>query len=153
MKLRELKLFEEAIPQMNAKDVWDEAGEESAQYVSAGIYHVIADDSFSPIKYEVFQDKNGVRKLIGKMSQDKLLKSFTPVRANQTADAEGFTLYRENDEYDVIKYSGDTVKVKNDNGDIIKINKGDFIIRDTDDDDFLYSAVSSKYFEQEFIKK
>lgn len=148
MKIHEL--FEEAIPVIAAGDLWSENSDGVGQYITGKIFLVKKVDGG---KFEVYQDTNGSRQLIGKMSQDKLDKSYTPVRGNQKPDAEGFTVYREVAEYEAFKYDGDTTKVEIGDGSTVKISKGDYILRQTDGDEFVYSVETARYFDQNYSKK
>lgn len=151
MKIREL--FEEAIPIVSADSLWQENADSASQYITTNIYQVKELESDGTKVYQVFLDKGGRRKSLGKVSQDRFDKSYTPVRGNQKPDAEGFIVYRDASEFEAFKYQGDTTKVELSNGTSVKLMKGDYILRQTDGDEFVYSVEPSKYFDQNYTKK
>ena len=151
MKIHEL--FEEAIPVVTADSLWQENSGGALQYITTKIFMVREEPNKNISSFEVFLDKNGKRSLIGKMGQDKLDKSYTAIRGNQKPDAEGFIMYRDAAEYEAFKYEGDTTKVELSDGTTVKLTKGDYILRQTDGDEFVYSVESARYFDQNYTKK
>ena len=159
MKLSELKLFEEPIQTMTAEDVWSQGGDDVAQYITTTVYHVRPVEGAAN-KYEVLFDINGKRKSYGTLDQEDLQAAFAPMRPNQKPDAEGFLTYRSADIYQAFKYTGDPVKVVIDkasagetNGQTVKLSTGDYLLRQDDGSDFIYSVERDSYFSNGYVKK
>jgi hypothetical protein len=155
MKLSEVKLFEEPIQTRTAQEVWSENESSAVSYVISTIYNVrpVADKDD---RFEVTYDKNGKRTIYATMDQDDLDASFVPIRPNQKPDVEGYTSYRSADVYDAFKYGGDPVKLTLD-GDAVgataKLNKGDYLLRQDDGNDFIYTVERANYFDNSYVKK
>jgi hypothetical protein len=160
MKLSEIKLFEEPIETKTAEDLWSENSGDSAQFITTTIYYV------RPISekkgmFEVLYDEGGKRKTYGTMNADDLAASFAPMRPNQQPDAEGFSTYRSGDVFDAFKYNGDPVKVElgaskdaeSAGGLTAKLNKGDFLLRQDNGDEFTYTVEKANYFANQYTKK
>ncbi len=147
-----LNLREEAIEIRPASDIWKESKDEAKMYVTNTTYLARKVEDSEPLKYEVFQDTNAKRKLIGKFEFRKFNAEYVPVRANQSEDAEGYKIYRAVGEIEAFKYDGDTIKVDLD-GEIQKLKTGDYLIRSSDGDNFTYSVETAKFFEAEYIEK
>lgn len=161
MKLAEIKLLEEPIPTRSAEELWAENGNEAAQYITTTIYYA------KPVAgnkdmFDVLYDEQGKRKKYGTMNEDDLKAAFAPLRPNQKPDAEGFMSYRSADVYDAFKYSGDPVKVALGEapveggapvGDTVKLNKGDYLLRQDDGDNFIYTVERANFFDNGYVKK
>lgn len=160
MRLSEIRLFEEPIETKTAEDLWSENESSSAQYITTTVYFV------RPIAgkkgmYEVLYDEEGKRKTYGTMNKEDLDASFALVRPNQQPDAEGFLTYRSGDVYDAFKYNGDPVKVQlgtpadsSSSADVVvRLNKGDFMLRQTTGDEFTYTVEKANYFSNAYVKK
>jgi len=159
MKLSEIKLLEEPVQTRTAEEVWQEGGTDAAQYITTAIYYV------RPVKgeadkYEVLVDQNGTRKTYGVMDEEDLNASFAPMRANQKPDAEGFTTYRSADVYQAFKYGGDPIRLTIDkapdgeeDGQTVKLSTGDYLLRQDDGTDFVYSVERANYFDNGYVKK
>ena len=147
-----LTLREEAIETKLASDVWKEGKDGVKTYVSTATYQVKQQKGSDPAVWEVYKDKDGKRTSVGKFDTSELEELYVPVRANQKEDAEGYTLYRDNTEVEAFKYDGDTIKVDLE-GTTKKLKTGDYLIRQTDDDNFVYSVQSAKYFEADYTEK
>lgn len=147
-----LTLREEAIETQLASDVWKEGKDGVKTYVSTATYQVKQQKGSDPAVWEVYKDKDGKRTSVGKFDTSELEELYVPVRANQKEDAEGYTLYRDNTEVEAFKYDGDTIKVDLE-GTTKKLKTGDYLIRQTDDDNFVYSVQSAKYFEADYTEK
>jgi len=160
MKLSEIKLFEEPIETRSAEELWQENEGNSAQYITTTVYYVrpIADKKNM---FEVLYDEQGKRKTYGTMSKEDLDASFALMRPNQQPDAEGFLTYRSADVYDAFKYTGDPVKVtlgasKDDEspgGMTVKLNKGDYMLRQDNGDEFTYTVERANYFGNQYVRK
>lgn len=160
MKLHELKLLvEEPISVRTSEEVWEEGESGAAQYITTTVYYVrpVKDDED---KFEVLYDDKGKRKTYGTMDEEDLDASFAPIRPNQRPDAEGFLTYRSADVYDAFKYEGDPVKVTIDkapegeeSGQTLKLNKGDWLLRQDDGNDFVYTIERANYFDNNYSKK
>ena len=157
MKLSEIKLFEEPIPTVAAEEVWSSGSAEAAQYITTTVYYVRELDTD---QFEVLYDKMGNRKAYGKMDKEDLEAAFAPMRPNQKPDAEGFLTYRSADVFDAFKYGGDPVKVSIDKapegevgGQTVKLNLGDWMLRQDDGNDFIYTAERAVYFDNNYTKK
>lgn len=147
-----LSLREEAIEVKPAADVWQDGKDSVKSYIATAVYQVRQIEDSDPVKWEVYTDKDGSRKLVGKFDTADLEEMYVPVRPNQKEDAEGYTMYRDNTEVEAFKYDGDTIKVDLD-GKTKKLVNGDYLIRETDDDNFVYSVQSAKYFETDYSEK
>lgn len=147
-----LTLHEEAIEVKFASDVWKEAKDEAKTFITTEVFYVKEIEGSDPTKYEVYSDKENKRKLVGKMDKEDLEASYVPVRASQAEDAEGYKMYRSSDEVEAFKYDGDTIKVDLE-GQTSKLKKGDYLIRQSDEDEFTYTVESAKYFEADYVEK
>lgn len=153
MNLHKQIMVEETIPTTSAEDLWAQNSGDVGQYITTKIFQVLPITNKNITKYTVYLDSENKRTLIGNMNQTKLDKSYTPVRPNQKPDAEGFTTYREIAEYEAFKYMGDTTKVTISDKTTVKLNKGDYILRQTAADNFVYSIELARYFDQYYTKK
>lgn len=147
-----LALNEETIETKLASDIWKEAKDAAKTYVPNAVYMVKKVKDSDPIKYEVYNDSGSKRKLVATMDTEELEDNYTPVRANQKEDAEGFTIYRDNTEVEAFKYDGDTVKVDLE-GSTDTLKTGDYLLRQLEDDEFTYSVQSAKTFETDYSEK
>lgn len=147
-----LSLREEAIETKLASDIWKEAGDSAATYVTNAVYMVKKVEDSDPAEYEVYHDTDGKRRLVATMDAEELEDSYTPVRANQKEDAEGFTIYRDTNEVEAFKYDGDTIKVDLE-GSKETLKRGDYLLRQVDEDEFTYSVQSAKTFEADYSEK
>lgn len=161
MRLAEIKLLEEPIPTSSAEELWAENGGEAAQYITTTIYYAKPVEG-SKGMFDVLYDEHGKRKKYGTLSEDDLNAAFAPIRPNQKPDAEGFLSYRSADVYDAFKYAGDPVKVvlgeapaegEAPVGDTIKLNKGDYLLRQDDGDNFVYTIEKANFFDNGYVKK
>lgn len=157
MKLSEIKLFEEPIPTITAEEVWNSGSEAAGQYITTTVYYV---RPLENSQFEVLYDVEGRRKSYGKLDQEDLEAAFTPIRPNQKPDAEGFITYRLGDVFDAFKYGGDPVKVSIDkapegeaNSQTVKLNTGDWMLRQDDGNDFVYTVERGSYFDNNYTKK
>lgn len=144
-------LAEEALETKKAEDLWKQFGSSASTYVTTVTYFVKPEKN----QFVVYYDENGIRKLYGRVDKSTLQSAFVPVRANQQPDAEGFISYRDADEFDAFKYTGDPIKV--DLGDkdsqIVKMVKGDYLLRQSDDNDFVYTVEKARFFDNGYTKK
>lgn len=159
MKLSEIKLLEEPITTRTSEEIWDEGSGDAAQYILTTVYYVRPLQGEAD-QFEVLYDDQGKRKPYGKMDKEDLEAALTPMRANQRPDAEGFLTYRSADLYDAFKYNGDPVKVTIEkapegeaNGQTLKLNKGDWLLRQDDGNDFVYTIERANYFDNKYTKK
>lgn len=144
-------ITEEAIETLLASDVWKEHKDDVKTFVPTATY-MVKEIPGNVTRYEVYSDESGTRKLVGKMDADKLEASYTPVRANQKEDAEGFTVYREALDVEAFKYDGDTVKLDLE-GKTKTIHNGDYLVRTATDDEFSYDVRSTEEFEESFTEE
>ena len=147
-----LSLREEAMETKLASDLWKESKDSAKTYVQQAVYMVKKVKDSDPTEYEVYSDATGKRKLVATMDSEELEAAYVPVRSNQKEDAEGFTIYRDADEVEAFKYEGDTVKVDLE-GSTRTLKKGDYLIRQTEDDEFTYDVQAAKDFEDAFSEK
>lgn len=147
-----LSLREEAIETQLASDIWKENKDNTKTYVPNAVYMVKKVKDSDPTEYEVYTDKGGKRKLVATMDTEELEDNYVPVRPDQKEDAEGFTVYRDSDEVEAFKYDGDTTKVDLE-GSTKTLKKGDYLIRQTEEDEFTYEVQSAKYFEADYSEK
>ncbi len=145
-------LSEEAIETLLASDVWKDNKDSAKNYIPQGTFMVKKVKGSDPTEYEVYSDASGTRKLVAKMDAEELEGSYVPVRSGQKEDAEGFTVYRAAEDVEAFKYSGDTIKVDLE-GSTKTLNKGDYLIRQTEDDEFTYDVQAASDFEDAFAEK
>lgn len=137
---------EEALDTKKAEDVWSENSDSASSYRTSTTYEVRKIKDTDPPKYEVFSVNGTTRKPYGKMDAVQLKSALQPIRPNQTPDAEGFTTYVGNDSTEAFRYDGDPVKVML--GDVgARLNKGDYLVRTNDGNDFVYSVQTASSFE------
>jgi hypothetical protein len=96
---------------------------------------------------KVVQDR---RKLIKKISEDELNKSF--VKASETStDAEGFDTYISNQQVEAFQYQGDSIVIKSD-GNEATLDKSDYIVKKPVGTDFEFMVVHQSEFESKFTE-
>jgi hypothetical protein len=96
---------------------------------------------------KVVQDR---RKLIKKISEDELNKSF--VKASETStDAEGFDTYISNQQVEAFQYQGDSIVIKSD-GNEATLEKSDYIVKKPIGTDFEFMVVHQSEFESKFTE-
>ncbi len=96
---------------------------------------------------KVVQDR---RKLIKKISEDELNKSF--VKASETStDAEGFDTYISNQQVEAFQYQGDSIVIKSD-GNEATLEKSDYIVKNPVGTDFEFMVVHQSEFESKFTE-
>lgn len=96
---------------------------------------------------KVVQDR---RKLIKKISEDELNKSF--VKASETStDAEGFDTYISNQQVEAFQYQGDSIVIKSD-GNEATLEKSDYIVKKPVGADFEFMVVHQSEFESKFTE-
>lgn len=150
LSLRQQKLDEDAIEVQTADQVWKDNGVDSETFISNAIYFVRSKKNTD--KFEVVIEANNQRKSFAMLSKADLDKSFIPMRANQTPDAEGFTQYRDIDETEAFEYAGETINVET-NSTTATLAKGDYLLRKADGANFIYSVKKSSDFEANFAEK
>lgn len=137
-------LKEEEITSKTAEDAWADGKGASKTYIKVTPYFAKKIDGGA--KYEVVIDDGVERKPFSKLSRQELDKAFTPLRPNQTPDAEGFIQYQATDEIEAFKYSSDPVNLEL-NGVSQVIKKGDYLIQKVVGSNFKYEVKTSKDFE------
>lgn len=147
-----LSLREEAIETVLASDLWKENKDKAKTFVPQGVFMVKKVKGSDPTEYEVYSDTSGKRKLVAKMDTEELEGAYVPVRANQREDAEGFTMYRDAEDVEAFKHEGDTTLVDLE-GSTKTLKKGDYLIRQTEDDEFTYDVQAAKDFEDAYSEK
>ena len=151
--LKELLILrEEAIESKLAADVWKENKDKAKTYITNVTYLAREVKESDPKKYEVYKDVDGKRKSVGKFETDDFEAAYVPVRANQKEDAEGYKMYRDAGDIEAFKYDGDTIKVDLE-GETGKLKKGDYLIRSTEGDNFVYSIETAKFFEDDYAEQ
>jgi len=140
------RLAEEEIENKSPESVWAENKDNAETFISNTVYYVKELDGGE--KYEITTVDGSERKQFGTVSRADLDKGFTPIRANDAADAEGYKQYRKVDEVQAFKYDGETVKV---NG--VLISSGDYLIKMPKDDQFVYEVKKAKNFDLAYTKK
>ena len=96
---------------------------------------------------KVVQDR---RKLIKKISEDELNKSF--VKSSETStDAEGFDTYISNQQVEAFQYQGDSIVIKSD-GNEATLEKSDYIVKKPVGTDFEFMVVHQSEFESKFTE-
>ena len=145
---RDLK--EEEITSKTTEEAWSDGKSNSKTYIKVTPYYARKLDGGS--KYEVVIDDGVERKPFSTLTRQELAKAFTPLRSNQTPDAEGFLQYQASDEIEAFKYSGDPVSLEI-NGDVQVIKKGDYLIQKVVGTRLEYEIKSSKDFEAVYKAK
>lgn len=147
-----LHLREEAIETKLASDIWKENKDKAKTFITNVTYLAREVKDSEPKKYEVFKDVDSKRKLVGKFATDDFEAAYAPVRANQKEDAEGYKMYRDAGDIEAFKYDGDTIKVDLE-GETGKLKKGDYLVRTSEGDNFVYSIETAKYFEDDYAEQ
>ena len=155
MKLHELKslkprLTEDEIELKQADDLWTENKDDAKTYITDTVYDVRKLQG--GVKYEVTIEDGTERKPFAMLTKADLDKSFTQIHPNSAPDVEGYIQYRSVDEVEAFKYTDDTVKVDV-GGAAALINKGDYLIRTVDGNDFTYEVKKAKDFESTYTEK
>ena len=96
---------------------------------------------------KVVQDR---RKLIKKISEDELNKSFVKASESST-DAEGFDTYISNQQVEAFQYQGDSIVIKSD-GNEATLEKSDYIVKKPVGTDFEFMVVHQSEFESKFTE-
>lgn len=96
---------------------------------------------------KVVQDR---RKLIKKISEDELNKSFVKASESST-DAEGFDTYISNQQVEAFQYQGDSIVIKSD-GNEATLEKSDYIVKKPVGADFEFMVVHQSEFESKFTE-
>ena len=96
---------------------------------------------------KVVQDR---RKLIKKISEDELNKSFVKASESST-DAEGFDTYISNQQVEAFQYQGDSMVIKSD-GNEATLEKSDYIVKKPVGTDFEFMVVHQSEFESKFTE-
>ena len=96
---------------------------------------------------KVVQDR---RKLIKKISEDELNKSFVKASESST-DAEGFDTYISNQQVEAFQYQGDSIVIKSD-GNEATLEKSDYIVKKPVGVDFEFMVVHQSEFESKFTE-
>lgn len=148
-----LILREEAIETLEAADAWKDNKDEAKTYITNATYEARQIPDSKPVKYEVFSVKNNSRKLIGKFESDDFEIAYTPIRNNQEEDAEGYKTYRDAGDVEALRYQGDTVNVRLSDDEVVKLKKGDYLIRSTEDDEFVYAVEKAVHFEDDYTEQ
>lgn len=144
-------LKEEAITVKPAPEVWADNKDDAKTYITNTVYFVRKLDGGT--KYEVTIEDGTTRKVFATMTRPELDKAFTPIRAKQTPDAEGYTQYRNLDEIEAFKYTDDTIKVEDEGRGTYLLNKGDYLLKMARDDIFIYEVKKAKDFETIYSPK
>lgn len=147
-----LTLNEEPIEVVAASDLWHENKSSVKTYVTNVTYLARRIKDSHPRKFEVYRDVDGKRQLVGKFSSGDFNATYVPIRPNQTEDAEGYKLYRDADEVEAYKHTGDLIKVDLEDG-VSKLKKGDYLIRTSSGDSFVYSIERAKFFDTDYVEK
>ena len=101
-------------------------------------------------QFEVNKVVQERRKLIKKISEDELNKSF--VKASETStDAEGFDTYISNQQVEAFQYQGDSIVIKSD-GNEATLEKSDYIVKKPVGTDFEFMVVHQSEFESKFTE-
>ena len=148
MRLSEIKnLREDALETKVADDLWDESGADSAEYVSTTEYVARPVKDSKPTVYEVFKEIGDERKPFGKFTAGDLAKTLTPIRPNQTPDAEGFISYVDPAKVEAFQYSGEPCKLDLDGKQAVQLNRGDYVLRTVSGSSFKYTTETGANFE------
>lgn len=144
--VKKQKLKEEALDTVKVEDLWKDSADSVKEYRTAATYLVRPIKDSKPTEYEAFEVKGDQRKPFGKYSAADLSKVLQPIRAGQKPDAEGFTTYVDTDKVEAFQYAGEPIKVMlKDIGH--RLNKGDYVIRTNDGNDFNYTIDTAPDFE------
>lgn len=136
----------DASSDVSLQSIWDQNSDSISSFRPNVEYSVKkVGDQFEVNK--VVQDR---RKLIKKISEDELNKSF--VKASETStDAEGFDTYISNQQVEAFQYQGDSIVIKSD-GNEATLEKSDYIVKKPVGTDFEFMVVHQSEFESKFTE-
>ena len=136
----------DASSDVSLQSIWDQNSDSISSFRPNVEYSVKkVGDQFEVNK--VVQDR---RKLIKKISEDELNKSF--VKASETStDAEGFDTYISNQQVEAFQYQGDSMVIKSD-GNEATLEKSDYIVKKPVGTDFEFMVVHQSEFESKFTE-
>jgi hypothetical protein len=141
-------LAEEEIKVDTASNVWSENKDKSAKFISSTVYSIRPIEGGS--KFEVTVEKGKKREPFTTLTKQELDRSFAEIHPNQPGDdVESFVNYRNVTEVEAFQHAGDPVKLNT--GELL--NRGDFLIRKVEGDDFVYQVKKATEFERSFIKR
>ena len=144
------KLTEEEIEVKPASDIWQDNKDDSKTYISNAVYYA------KPVKggekIEVTVIDGNQRKPFSMMSPADFEGAFTQMYPNKQADAEGYLQYRTTAEVEAVKYTEDTMKVNLGDSETV-LNKGDYLVRKVDGNNFTYEVHKAKAFEDNYSEK
>lgn len=128
------------------QSIWDQNSDSISSFRPNVEYSVKkVGDQFEVNK--VIQDR---RKLVKKISEDELNKSF--VKASDTStDAEGFDTYISNQQVEAFQYQGDSIVIKSDTNEAT-LEKSDYIVKKPVGTDFEFMVVHQSEFESKFTE-
>jgi hypothetical protein len=138
---------EDALDTKSAEDLWSENADSAAEYRTAAQYLVRPIKGSNPPSFEAFEVTGNQRKPFGKYNAKELDGVLSPIRAGQTPDAEGFTVYVDAESVEAFQYDGDPIKVVLGDEGGQRLSKGDYVIRTNDGNDFKYSIDKASSFE------
>lgn len=136
----------DASSDVSLQSIWEQNSDSISSFRPNTEYSVKkVGDQFEVNK--VVQDR---RKLIKKISEDELNKSF--VKASETStDAEGFDAYISNQQVEAFQYQGDSIVIKSD-GNEATLEKSDYIVKKPVGTDFEFMVVHQSEFESKFTE-
>lgn len=138
----------EKVETKTAEEVWGEGDPKT--YVSSTIFSIRQKDDGN---YEVTIEKNATRSVVSKNVSDAYVKSnFTALSNKAAPDVEGYVRYRSSEQFEAVQYNGPTIKLMNDK---VKtdLEKGDYLIKAEEGDNFVYKVVREGDFEAEYEEK
>jgi hypothetical protein len=148
-----LSLREEEMETKLASDVWKDSKESANEYVTNVTYEAREIPDSNPTKYEVYTVKGKTRKLVGKFSTEDFEAAYVEVRKDQEEDVEGYKTYRDAGDIEALQYDGDTITLDLETDEMVKLEKGDYLIRQAEGTNFTYAVETTKDFEDDYVEQ
>lgn len=147
MKLHEIKRINEAeaYEKTTASELWDTLT--PGHYKASGVFLVRETPQG---KFEVMSDSEGARKAVEVLDGHTLNTKYAEIRPGEQPDAEGFTKYQLNREYEAAKYDGDTVDVDMGNEEFERMSRGDYLLRVETPKGYEFSFARGSIFDRNF---
>ena len=145
-----LKNLFEQIETRTVDDVWSEIGSSASSYTPSQVFYVRPSDD-KPGEMDVYIEDQHRRTLHSSVSKQEFNSTFEVIRKSDQPDAEGFSKYRYRESMEAAQYTGDPVNLESD-GALVRLKKGDYVVRAAKGNDFTYSVEGEKFFNDGFIK-
>lgn len=150
--VRDSKIDESQLEQKQAQDVWDENKDSANEYETTTKF-LIRPSEDKKGYHDVFTvQENGKRKFQDQYKTIQIGQLFRPVSQNSTPDVEGFREYLLQGTIDALKWNQDPIEIDAD-GVMFTLRKGDYLIRELDGKDFVFTVETRGNFESAPRKK